>query len=80
MGCMDRESNFNAFVYKNGRWMVGWSVELTFEAPTKEILEAELNKWRGVWLVEQKANGTLLAREGALPGLETGIFYSQECQ
>ncbi len=79
MGCRDRESNFNTFHYKNGKWGVSWGYELTFEAPTKAILEEELQKWRGVWFVQPTRKGTLIAREGAIQGQDQGVFYSKDC-
>ena len=78
MGCWDKDSNFNAFIYTNGKWMVGWGYELSFEAPTKEILEEELSKWRGVWSVQTTPKGNLIAKAAELEDIKKTVIVYQD--
>ena len=81
MGCRDRKSNFNTYHYKDGKWRVGWGWgdDLTFEAPSKEILEEELQSRSGVWVVQTTDRATLIAKEAKIPGVDKGISYASEC-
>jgi hypothetical protein len=79
MGCRDRDSNFNAYLYRDGGWGVGWSLATTVEAPNREILEQKLQEFGGVWVVQPSRTGTLIAGEANIAGISQGIFYSADC-
>jgi hypothetical protein len=44
MGCTDRESNFNNFVYSNGSWGCIWGWDYTYTAPERRTIEEHLGE------------------------------------
>jgi hypothetical protein len=44
MGCTDRESNFNNFIFTNGSWGCVWGWDYTYAAPERRVIVERLGE------------------------------------
>lgn len=64
MGCHSRTSNFQAYIYDAERqsWGCAWGMDLTFEAPTRELVVQGIEEWSSLpldeWSIVETDKGT----------------------